>query len=58
MPRGLVLSYSDGEPLKTFKYESDLRILLGKWSVDEEQSTKARGVQVEELNKMSPKKKD
>lgn len=30
VPRGLFLSEGDGEPLKTFRYGSDLGILTGK----------------------------
>lgn len=38
MLRSLVLSASDGKPLKNFKYRSDLGILVGKRSVDEKWS--------------------
>ena len=44
--------------MKTFKYGSDLGTLVGKWSVDEDQSTKALSIQVEEVNQMSSEKTD
>ena len=55
---GLILSDSEGEWLKTFKYGSDLGTLVAKWSADEDQSTKALSIQVEEVNQMSSEKTD